>query len=676
MNNKAMGILVNYKRVIMPMADLLFLPLALWLAFSLRLGELYQPIEEQWWLFIAAPLVAYPIFVHMGLYRAMVRFMESRAFWQIVQAMSLSVLLLALVILLADLWIPRSTILIYWLTGTAMVGGSRMAMRWIIPRFSNYPNDKKRILIYGAGGAGIQLAAALRHSSEFLPLGFLDDDPKKIGNEIGGLKVHNSEALEKLIPLKRVEEVLIATPSATISQRRNIIDRVSLYPVNARILPGLAELAQGRIRVEDLREIKLEDCLGREIVPPDLIMLASCIRGKSVMVTGAGGSIGSELCRQILKLVPKRIVLFERSESALYEIKKELDAMLAKNVSVSLLPSRYESDEVEIVDILGSVLHQRHLEKVCKAYGVQTIYHAAAYKHVPMVEYNPVEAVHNNIFGTHRVAMAAMASNVSTFVMISTDKAVRPTNIMGATKRFGELILQGLSVSKPYEIVTGYHQLPTVKTKFCIVRFGNVLGSSGSVVPLFQEQIKKGGPITVTDENIIRYFMTIPEAAQLVLQAGAMARGGDVFVLDMGDPVRIIDLAKRMIQLAGMKLKDAKSPEGDIEIKVIGMRPGEKLYEELLIGNNVTTTEHQKIMRAEEEQISWKEIERLLQSLMNASMNYDCDQIKILLQRAVKGYIPRKMVVGEEQKKVANSDFNLNLQSRLSVKQQHTHCLS
>lgn len=657
MFNKTIGFLMNHKRVVMPAADFLLLPLALWIAFSMRLGEWYQPTGDQWWLFMAAPATAFPIFVRLGLYRAVVRFMEYRALLQIVQGVSLSVLLLATVILLSGIWVPRSVILIYWFTCAAAVGGSRMVARWAIARSTVAPDDQKRVLIYGAGGAGVQLAAALRHGTEFVPLGFLDDDPKKVGKEYGGLTVYRPEVLEKLIESERVEEVLVATPSATNSQRRKIVDRLAHFPIGTRILPGVAELAKGIVQVEDLREVKLEDVLGREIVPPDPVLLASCIRGKSVMITGAGGSIGSELCRQVLKLKPTRIVLFERAETALYKIKKELLEMLKKEASVPPLSSVETGREVEIVDILGSVLHQEHLEKVCKTYDVQAIYHAAAYKHVPMMECHPVEAVYNNIFGSYRAAMAALNSGVSTFVLISSDKAVRPTNVMGATKRFGELILQGLSVSHPYEIGKAVCQLPSSKTKFSMVRFGNVLGSSGSVVPLFQEQIKIGGPITVTHEKIIRYFMTIPEAAQLVIQAGGMARGGDVFVLDMGEPVKIIDLAKRMIRLAGMKLKGEESAEGDIEIKIVGLRPGEKLYEELLIGDNVTSTSHPKIKRAEEELLPWEEVEGLLRSLKVASKDYKFDRIRTLLQRAVKDYMP-------QQNNVVVLDVDINNQKR------------
>ncbi len=638
-----LSFLMYHKRLVMPFADILFLPLALWIAFSLRLGEWYQPMGEQWWLFIAAPVIAIPIFVRIGLYRTTVRFMESRALWNIVHAVSVSVLLLGMVVFLSDIWMPRSVILIYWFTSTAAVGGSRMAVQWALTKVTVSRYKKKRVLIYGAGDAGVQLASALRHGREFLPLGFLDDDPKKTGKEVSGLNVYRPEAVEKLIQSKSVEELLIAIPSATTSQRRKIIDRLDHFSAKIRILPGVAELAQGKVQVEDLREVKLEDVLGREIVPPDPKLLASCIHGKSVMVTGAGGSIGSELCRQVLKLAPKRIVLFERAEPALYQIKKELLEILAKGSSVVPLPSEDKSKEVEIVDILGSVLHQKHLEKVCKTYGVQTIYHAAAYKHVPMVEYHPVEAVYNNVFGTYSAAMAALVSGVSTFVLISTDKAVRPTNVMGATKRLGELILQGLSGSKSYEVENGVYQLPSSRSKFSMVRFGNVLGSSGSVVPLFQEQIKNGGPITVTHEKVIRYFMTIPEAAQLVIQASAMARGGDVFVLDMGEPIKILDLAKRMIGLAGMRLKGEGSEDG-IDIKIVGLRPGEKLYEELLIGDNVTSTSHPKIKRAEEEMLPWNEVKELLQSLKAASEDDDYDRLKALLQKAVKGYIPRQNV--------------------------------
>jgi FlaA1/EpsC-like NDP-sugar epimerase len=479
---------------------------------------------------------------------------------------------------------------------------------------SKSQSDKKRVLVYGAGDAGIQLVSALSHSSEYNPVGFIDDSNELQGNQIRGLNIYSINSVESVINKLKVDEVLIAMPSASRTKRLDIINTLEPYPVLVRMLPGVAELAEGKISIGDLREVSIKDLLGRESVEANKDLLGKNITNKVVVVTGAGGSIGSELCRQIVFLKPKALILYEMSELALYSIEKELS-----NIGIY---------SIDIYPILGSVNNKTRMTNVFKRFGVDTIYHAAAYKHVPMVEFNNTEGVDNNIFGTLNCAQVAIDTGVETFVLISTDKAVRPTNTMGATKRSAELVLQALAAKQS-------------ATKFTMVRFGNVLGSSGSVIPLFKQQIKAGGPVTVTDVNMIRYFMTIPESVELVIQAGAMGLGGDVFVLDMGKPVKIDDLAKKMIRLSGLEVKDDAHPEGDIEITYTGLRPGEKLYEELLIGDNVSHTDNSLIMRAQEELLTWDELEPILNNLQTAIQ--DCDQHKLreLLIELVPGFKPQ-----------------------------------
>lgn len=639
---QVLGLPRNVKRLLMLGCDAVILPLALWLAFALRYGQFSPPIAEWLWLFPVAPLVAMPVFVRMGLYRAVVRYMGDQAIWTIGRAVSLAVLLWGLVLLLSGLQgVPRSVILIYWLTAFSLVAGSRLLARVWLSRYGGQLRGRRQVLIYGAGAGGVQLASGLRYDDELCPVAFLDDDRSLVGHHVSGLQVHAPEELESLITRYQIEEVLLAMPSISRQRRRNIIDQIEPYPVRVRTLPGLSELAKGHVRVEDLREIDVCDLLGRDPVPPDQRLLETCIRGKSVMVTGAGGSIGSELCRQIVRIGPERLILFERSEATLYQVEHELRALLKKlkvtdDMDSSGAGGQRQRAPISIIPVLGSAQNRSRVERVCQAFHVQTIYHAAAYKHVPMVERNPIEAIENNIFGTLYTAQAALRSGVETFVLVSTDKAVRPTNVMGATKRFAELILQGLSERYPRVKLAGQPR----PTRFCMVRFGNVLNSSGSVVPLFRRQIHEGGPITVTHPHIIRYFMTIPEAAQLVIQAGAMGRGGDVFVLDMGEPVRILDLAHHMVRLSGLEVKDEHNPDGDIEIKFTGLRPGEKLYEELLIGNNVLPAGHPKIRRAHEQQLAWERIEFLLAGLRRAAMELDHEAIRRLLIEAVPEYRP------------------------------------
>lgn len=620
------------KACILISADSFFTVFALWAAFSLRWSDWYIPKGHEWYLFAVAPVISVPIFIRLGLYRAIIRYIEMRALWTIVQATTLYALIFAFIIYESGIkGIPRTVSLLNWLLMIVLVSSSRFFVRWWLAdvyfRISDNGEDhkdrnKKNVVIYGAGSAGVQLASALMHGGEFKTIAFIDDNPLLHKQKINGVKICPFDSLNYLIEKFQVANVLLAMPSASRVRVREIIESIEPYAVHVLSLPSVSDIAQGRVTFDVLQEIDIADLLGRDPVTPVTSLLQANITDKVVMVTGAGGSIGSELCRQILRLQPRKLVLYEINEFALYEIEKDLNQQLSKinaEESIALLP------------VLGSVTNADRTEKVCKAFQVQTIYHAAAYKHVPMVEKNPAEAVWNNILGTLRTAQSAINAGVETFVLISTDKAVRPTNTMGATKRFAELILQALSMNadnKP-------------GTRFTMVRFGNVLGSSGSVVPLFREQIARGGPVTVTDERIIRYFMTIPEASQLVIQAGAMGQGGDVFVLDMGEPVRIIDLAKRMIHLSGLQIRNEQHPDGDIEIQFTGLRAGEKLYEELLIGDNVSKTTHPRIMRAEETMIHWAELEKMLLSLEQAAKNDDFEQIRRILQQAVSGFTPQ-----------------------------------
>jgi FlaA1/EpsC-like NDP-sugar epimerase len=616
------------KQLVMLFADSVALVLILLASFSIRLGYWYYPESDLVWVIFGAPVVASIIFVRFGLYRAVIRYIGFKALWAIVQAVSLYALVWgAIGFMVATDGIPRSVILINWVLSLLAIGGVRIFARALLSENTNFKflmfnfelngksqGDKKRVLVYGAGDAGVQLVSALSHSSEYNPVGFVDDLKELQGNQITGLNVYSIDAIEGVISKLRVDEVLIAMPSASRTKRLDIINILESYPVLVRMLPGVAELAEGKVSIGDLREVSIKDLLGRDTVVPNKELLSKNITNKVVVVTGAGGSIGSELCRQIVFLKPKALILYEMSELALYTIEKEL--------------SNIGMHSMDLYPILGSVNNKTRLTNVFKRFGVDTVYHAAAYKHVPMVEFNNTEGVDNNIFGTLNCAQAAIDTGVKTFVLISTDKAVRPTNTMGATKRSAELVLQALSAKQS-------------DTKFTMVRFGNVLGSSGSVIPLFKQQIKVGGPVTVTDVNMVRYFMTIPEAVELVIQAGAMGTGGDVFVLDMGKPVRIDDLAKKMIHLSGLEVKDESNPDGDIEIKYTGLRPGEKLYEELLIGDNVSETDNPLIMRAQEEMLAWDELEPILNDLQIAITNCDQKKLRELLIQIVPGFKPQ-----------------------------------
>jgi FlaA1/EpsC-like NDP-sugar epimerase len=493
---------------------------------------------------------------------------------------------------------------------------SVVCIRLIANKFLSEENTSIKVAIYGAGSAGIQLAGALRVSHEMQPVAFIDSNKSLHDTFIGGIKVLHPKKLRKLVMRGKIDEVLIAIPSASKSLLRSLLEEIENYSVKVRILPGLAELAQGKVLVSELKEVNVTDLLGRLEIEANKTLLSKNIDGKVVLITGAGGSIGSEISRQVVENNARKIIILDSNEYALYSIKKEIEN---------------SSKEVNLYSVLGSVTNKKRIIDICKTFNVDTIYHAAAYKHVPIVEENPFEAVHNNIFGTKSCVEAALESKVETFVLISTDKAVRPTNIMGATKRFSELILQSLS--------------PNPHTRMIMVRFGNVIGSSGSAIPLFQQQIKDGGPVTVTHPEVIRYFMSIPEAAELVIQAGAMGQGGDVFVLDMGEPVKIYKLAEKLIKLSGMELKDKEHQDGDIEIIFTGLRPGEKLYEELLIGDNVSATQHKQILRAEEDYLSADQLLKHLESLKKAEDNSDVSSLRKILEDVVSGYTPESEIV-------------------------------
>jgi len=605
-----------HKQWLIGLTDSVVLVLALLLSFSLRLGYWYWPDGGLLWVILGAPVIAVPIFIKFGLYHSIVRFLGLKALWSVVQAVSLYALIWGVAgFMVAIEGIPRSVVLINLILSVAAIGGLRMLARWALSDVhTGDQSNRIRVAIYGAGSSGRQLAEALLQSNEYKPAAFIDDNKDLLRQSVNGLKIYGGQNIKALIEERQIQEVLLALDAPSKQKHNQIISNLEAYPLHVRILPKVSELARGRVRVEDLREVSIDDVLGRDKVDPNSSLLHVNIENKVVMVTGAGGSIGSELCRQILKLGVRKLILFEQSELALYLIDRELN------------------DKKKVYPVLGSVTNQARIEKICQEFGVQTIYHAAAYKHVPMVEYNTTEGVMNNVFGTQYCAQAAINSGVKTFVLISTDKAVRPTNTMGATKRSAEMVLQALAVQQN-------------NTKFSMVRFGNVLDSSGSVIPLFKRQIKSGGPVTVTDINIVRYFMTIPEAVELVIQAGAMGAGGDVFVLDMGKPVRIDDLAKKMIQLSGLEVKSKSNPDGDIGIKYTGLRPGEKLFEELLIGSNVSKTEHVLIMRAKEEMLAWEYLRPALDKLHEAVESGDHVLLRALLMQIVPGFQPQCDIV-------------------------------
>ena len=608
------------KRLISVSADLFFVGLAFWGALLVRLDTLAVFSNQQYWLLLLSLMpISLAINIRLGLYRAVIRFISSKATVSIGLAVLLSTFSLILLSFYLHVLLPRTVPVVFAAFLMLLVGGSRLFVRTVLA--STKSKLKERVIIYGAGSSGRQLAQSLIQGSEYCPIAFIDDDKRLQKSSVQGITVFNRSEISNLIEKHSVKRVLLAMPRENKKRIAKVLNRLENLSVEILSIPGSADLVSGEAKIDELHEVSISDLLGRDSVTPNKELLQANTKSKVVMITGAGGSIGSELCRQILVQRPTKIVLMELSEFALYSINGELQKLANKL-----------DYELTIVPLLGSVQHKTRLLTIMRTFGVQTIYHAAAYKHVPVVEHNVIEGVRNNIFGTLFVAEAAIEAQVETFVLISTDKAVRPTNVMGTTKRMAELVLQALAEKT---------KQAKGKTRFCMVRFGNVLGSSGSVVPLFREQIKAGGPVTVTHPDIIRYFMTIPEASQLVIQAGAMGKGGDVFVLDMGDPVNISDLAAKMIRLTGLTVMDKVNPDGDIAIEYTGLRPGEKLFEELLIGDDVTQTDHKRIMSAHETWLPWHELEIILLKLEGACREFDYEEIRRLLLQAPTGFVPK-----------------------------------
>lgn len=597
------------KRLIMMLIDIGLCLTAVWLAYYLRLGA-WNYLSSNQWLSVGLSLGAIPVFWNFGLYRALFRHIGLEALVGIARACFVYGLLYASVFLLLGVsGVPRTIGLIQPLIYFCLVAASRMALRTMLGRIDGN-GGRARVLIYGAGESGRQLASAIAGSREMDLVGFVDDDTRLHRSVLNGFHIYPTDHLASIIDRRDITDILLALPSTTRARRAEILEQLRPLGVNVRTVPGLMDLASGRVEVSAIRSLDIEDLLGRDPVKPATLLFSRNISNKVVLVTGAGGSIGSELCRQILAAEPRILLLVEQSEYALYAIEAEL-----RQQSTS-------GRAVEIVPLLASVRDRNRIAAIMSTWRPNTIYHAAAYKHVPMVEKNVIEGVLNNAFGTYWTALAARRAGVENFVLISTDKAVRPTNIMGTTKRLAELSLQALADAGG-------------GTRFSMVRFGNVLGSSGSVVPLFRAQIARGGPVTITHEDVTRYFMTIPEAAQLVIQAGAMAEGGEVFILDMGDPVRIADLARKMIELSGATVRDARHPDGEIEITVIGLRPGEKLYEELLIGDDPTPTDHPLIMKSREQFLSLPKIDDIFDQLLSAATRSDVEAVHSLLRGVV-----------------------------------------
>lgn len=612
------------KTAIALLADVLFLTFSLWFALSIRYETFFFTTDMRAYAALGAAVVlSIIIFRQLGLYRAIVRYIGARALVSVWLGVLLSAVVMYLAGLALQYHVPISVVFSYGLTSLLLVGGSRLLFRAAVQRTNNTTKDN--VVIYGAGSSGRQLAQALSNGVEFKPVAFVDDDETLHNSSMLGLTVYPPAKVGEVVQCNKVKRILLAMPSSSRAERKQVLERLEPLSVQIQSIPGMADLVDG-LKIDALQDVKVEDLLGRDPVPPREHLMDRNIRDKVVMVTGAGGSIGSELCRQIVRYQPKALVLFELSEYSLYAIDAELRAQSVKE----------QLGDIQLYPVMGTVHAQGRVEATLKAFKVQTVYHAAAYKHVPMVEYNVVEGVRNNVFGTWHAAEAAINAAVESFVLVSTDKAVRPTNVMGATKRMSELVLQALANRQDW-------------TCFSMVRFGNVLGSSGSVVPKFREQIQAGGPVTVTDKEMTRYFMTIPEAAQLVIQAGAMSfekhsnngsPGGDVFVLDMGEPVKIEQLARKLIRLMGKSAKDETNPGGDIEIQYSGLRPGEKLYEELLIGEAVMETDHPRIMTAKEIDLPWTEVDALLTEFEGYLENFEIDRIHQLLRDAPLAFKP------------------------------------
>ncbi|MFS8046664.1 polysaccharide biosynthesis protein [Rhizobium sp. BR 314] len=618
------------KRALALLVDASLCVLTVWFAYCLRLDDWVILEGIEWLPAIVSLLVAIPIFIVLGLYRAIFRYAGLSAFMTVVKAVAIYALAFMTIFTAISVpGVPRTVGILQPLLLLISIGLSRMWTRyWLGNAYQRLLNRNQlaKVLIYGAGASGRQLAGALANSAELNVVGYLDDDKNLHGSIMGGLPIYDPADLLALALSGEIKGVLLALPNATRQRRNEILEDMRKARVTVRTMPDLTALAQGRVAVSDLRELDIEDLLGRNVIAPDRALIEKNIHGKVVMVTGAGGSIGSELCRQILKNGPSSLLLVEQSEFALYAIHGELEKSMAAAGHA----------DIRIIPFLASVRDDQRIRQIMEAWRPKTVYHAAAYKHVPLVEYNPVEGIRNNVLGTQITAEAARDHGVEHFVLISTDKAVRPTNIMGASKRLAEMVLQAMDADRKADAPS---------TNFAMVRFGNVLGSSGSVVPLFRQQIRDGGPITLTHPEITRYFMTIPEASQLVIQAGAMSGGGDVFLLDMGEPVRIADLARRMVELSGLTVRDADEPDGDIELEITGLRPGEKLYEELLIGDNPQPTSHPRIMQAKEDFLLWPELSKRLAALEAALNENDIPLARTLLEKLVSGYAPSSEVV-------------------------------
>ena len=607
----------SWKRVILIAFDVVALFIALWGSYALRYGVVYHPTGlNQVLVIVSAPLIAIPIFVRLGLYRSVIRYLPERAIWTILQAMTIATLCWVVLAFLSEMtgqgMVPRSVPVLYWALGSILVGGSRFAAKRLLLPKSGKRLTEGAVAIYGAGAAGAQLAVALRNQRNTFIAGFVDDNPALRGREVAGVKVFSPQDLRYLVTEYGVKEIILSIPSAGAARQKEIIARISGQGIKIRTLPPLGDLVSGKFLVNQIREIDIDELLGRSSVPPDVDLVRAMIAGKTIMVTGAGGSIGSELCRLIVKWSPQRLILFEANEFALYQIDRELSG----------------SSDQAVVPVLGSIVDRARVEHAIKQFGVQVVFHAAAHKHVPLVEANALEGIYNNVIGSLNVASAAFEFGVDSFVLISSDKAVHPTNVMGATKRWAELIVAQMS-RRALEKKTGQ--------RFCSVRFGNVLGSNGSVVPLFKEQIAKGGPLTLTDPTMTRYFMSIHEAAELIVQAGALSEGGDVFVLEMGEPILIRDLAENMIRLAGFRVRDEEHPDGDIDILTVGKRPGEKMYEELFYDDtNVTKTRHTKILRAANSDTTKDAIDNALLELTSALKSQDEPEARRVLFEAIQ----------------------------------------
>ncbi len=619
------------KRIVVVSLDLCMSLVAMWLAFSLRLDTLHWPDGLQWLVYGLGPALALPIFIHAGLYRAIFRYTGIQALLTTGKAVAIYGAVLLLTLLIGK-WegIPRSVGILQPVIFLLLVGASRsLGWLWLAGRTAAAPH---RLLIYGAGTAGAQTAAGLVSARSYHLLAFADDDACKVGRSINGVRVYAPDTLPATVQRLGITDVLLALPSVPRQRRQQIIESLRPLPVRIRTLPGLTDLASGKVTVTDFQDLDIEDLLGHAPVAPDLPLMQQHIAGRVVLVTDAGGSIGSELCRQLAQLGAAQLLLVDHSEFALYSIHQELQAFAHQGVV-----------QTQLTPLLASVNNPQRMAELCRLHRPVCIYHAAAYKHVPMVEANAAEGIQNNVFGTLNMVRVALEQGVGHFVLVSTDKAVRPTNVMGASKRVAELVLQAMAhaTQPPFSAPPAGPQASTTHwrspTRFSMVRFGNVLGSSGSVIPLFRRQIAAGGPITVTHPEVTRYFMTIPEAAQLVLQAGAMAEGGNVFVLDMGTPVRILEIARRMVTLSGLSVRDQSHPDADIDLVFTGLRPGEKLYEELLIGENAKPTEHRQILRAREEYLHWRELQHQLQGLMDTTRSSSLPSVKALLNHLVSG---------------------------------------